>query len=123
MSCRRCNLKRIMEKFKKQDEARKRAAEVSQEKPEVEKAPVKNEAPVEIVPEIIEALVVEEKAEVAPVEETAATPAPRRRRTRKTVEEAPTEIVSEEVVAQPEAVPEEETTPTEVENVTEDAAE
>lgn len=123
MSCRRCNLKRIMEKFKKQDEARKRAAEVSQEKPEVEKAPVKNEAPVEIAPEIIEALIIEEKAEMAPVEETAATPAPRRRRTRKTVEEPPAEIVSEEVVAQPEAVPEEETTPTEAENVTEDAAE
>lgn len=123
MSCRCCNLKRIMEKFKKQDEARKRAAKVSQEKPEVEKAPVKNEAPVEIAPEIIEVPVVEEKAEMVPVEETAATPAPRRRRTRKTVEEAPTEIVPEEVVAQPEAVPEEETTPTEVEDVTEGAVE
>ena len=123
MSCRRCNLKRIMALFKKQDEARKRAATVSQEKLEVEKVPVKNEAPVEIAPETIEALIVEEKAEVAPVEETVATPAPRRRRTRKTVEEAPTETVPKEVVAQPEVVPEEEATPMEVETVTEDTIE
>lgn len=115
MSCRRCNLKRIMEKFKKQDEARKRAAEVSQEKPEVEKAPVKNEAPIEITPEVIEAPIIEEKVEAAP--------APRRRRTRKTAEEAPVKEISEEVVVESETVSEEETTPTEVESITEDVTE
>lgn len=133
MACNRCNLKRIMALFKKQDEARKRAAKVAQEKPEVIEEPKIEEVPVEaaleaaevpvvetLVEEVKEEVVVEIPIEEAPVEALA--PAPRRRRTRKTAEEAPAqEASSGEEKAAP--APEEEATPMEVETVTEDTIE
>lgn len=134
MACNRCNLKRIMALFKKQDEARKRAAQAAQNKPVVKEEPEKVEAPVEAVVEVVEVPVVEEKPvevveevkEEASVEEAPAAPAPRRRRTRKPVEETPAEETAEapvEAVEEPVSAPEEEATPTEEEVVTEDVAE
>lgn len=140
MACNRCNLKRIMALFKKQDEARKRAAQAAQNEPVVKEESEKIDAPVEVVVEAVEVPAVEEKpaevveevkeeapAEEVPVEEAPAIPTPHRRRTRKLVEEAPAAEAVEEALLETaeESVPapKEEATPMEVETVTEDTNE